>query len=191
MYCHETPGRNISILDLEIYFNSTVITLQYSAGSYVESSPSGNKQGTLLAMISIFFFFSFFLLTCKLCKLFVLALALMSDIEKGRGVKIQAYLCTRCRQCSDPFGSNFSSSLWVGAACHKLSVELPEWDLKWSFYCWADSEIPTTPRVMILKGRKGYLKKSIKSIWYFHLCNFDYLTEYRSSSFLAEYFIGF
>lgn len=153
MYCHETPGRNISILDLEIYFISTVIILQYSQVSYGESRPSGNKQGTLLPMISIFFFS---LLMCKLCKLFVLALAFMSDIEKGRGVKIQAYLCTRCQQCSDPFGSKFSSSLWVGAACHKLSVDLHEWGLKWSFHCWADSGIPTTPGIMILKGQKGY-----------------------------------
>lgn len=90
---------------------------------------------------------------CKLCKLLVLALALMSDIdEKGRGVKIQAYLCTRCQQCSDPFGLNFSSSLWVGAACHKLSEDLSERGLKWSFHCWADPGIPATPGVMILKG---------------------------------------
>ena len=116
----------------------------------MESRPSGNKQGTLLPIISFFFFF--FLLMCKLFKLLVLALALMSDIEKGRGIKIQAYLCTRCQQCSDPFGLNFSSSLWVGAACHKLSEDLSEMGLKWSFHCWADPGIPATPGVMILKG---------------------------------------
>lgn len=128
VHCHETPSRNISILDLEIYFTSTGLFsnirqfLMWSQGHLVINR---------VLYYQWFLFFFFFLLMCKLCKLLVLALALMSDIEKGRGVKLQAYLCTRCQQCSDPFGLNFSSSLWVGAACHKLSGDLPEWGLKW------------------------------------------------------------
>lgn len=42
--CPGTPGRNSSILGLEIYFNSTAV-------SHVELSSSGNKQYTLLPIM--------------------------------------------------------------------------------------------------------------------------------------------
>lgn len=179
------PGRNIHLGPRNLFHQYCDYSPIFSSFLWSQGHLVINR--VLYYQWFLFFSFSFW---CANFVNFLFGLGIHVRHWEEKRCKDQAYLCTRCQQCSDPFGSKFSSSLWVGAVCHKLSVDLHEWGLKWSFHCWADSQHPYNSGIMILKGRKGYshLQKSIKSIWYFNLCNFDCLKEYRKFLTLSRIF---